>query len=62
MRSITIAALLLVSFSYFDNPVHAQTAESCKTCRDYNVACLRSHSAAACKAEYEVCMKRCRKK
>jgi hypothetical protein len=62
MNSIVVATLVLVALCCTHQSARAETVESCKTCREYNVACLRNHSAAACKGEYEICMKHCREK
>jgi hypothetical protein len=40
----------------------AQQSDACKTCRDFQQACLKAHSAAACNTDYAICMKHCRKK
>jgi hypothetical protein len=62
MKSIIVAMLVLVFLSCGHQSARAETAESCKTCREYNVACLRNHSPTACRSEYEICMKHCREK
>jgi hypothetical protein len=42
---------------------HAAGSDSCsKDCRDYQQACLKAHSQAACKTDYDICIKACRKK
>lgn len=33
-----------------------------KDCRDYQRACLKAHSQDACKTDYDICTKACRKK
>ena len=38
----------------------AQAADNCKECRDFHRACLTAHSKAACKTDYDICMKHCR--
>jgi hypothetical protein len=41
----------------------AAGADSCsKDCRDFQQVCLKAHSQAACKTDYDICMKACRKK
>lgn len=58
MRSIAIAiaAILLMSGS------ESRAADDCKICRDQQKACSANYSGKTCKAEYDVCMKSCRKK
>jgi hypothetical protein len=40
----------------------AAQSNDCKLCRDDLRACVRNHSQGACKSEYEICMKHCRRK
>ena len=41
----------------------AAGSDSCiKDCRDFQQACLKAHSQAACKTDYDICTKACRKK
>ena len=41
----------------------AAGSDSCtKDCRDFQQACLKAHSQAACKTDYDICIKACRKK
>jgi hypothetical protein len=58
MKVIVIS--LLVLFAYVSDPVEA--ADSCKDCRDYQRACVKAHTQAACKSEYDICMKHCKEK
>ncbi len=53
---------LLVLFAYASDFVPAVAADSCKDCRDYQRACVKAHTQAACKSEYDICMKHCRDK
>jgi hypothetical protein len=39
----------------------ALAADSCKECREFHKACVQAHSQAACKVDYDICMKHCRK-
>jgi hypothetical protein len=57
-----IAITLLVLFAYVSGLVPVRAADSCKDCRDYQRACVKAHSQAACKSEYDICMKHCRGK
>jgi len=57
--------ILLALFGCMGAPSAAQAAasDSCgKDCRDYQRACLKAHSQEACKTDYDICIKACRKK
>jgi hypothetical protein len=57
-----VAAVLLALLSTL-NTAPAAAPDSCsKDCRDYHRACLKAHSQEACKTDYDICMKACRKK
>jgi hypothetical protein len=60
MKLIGIASLAL--FGYFFTLAPARAADSCKECRDFQRACVKAHSQAACKTDYDICMKHCRQK
>ena len=60
MKVVVIA--LLVLFAYVSGPVTVRAADRCKDCRDYQRACVKAHTQAACKSEYDVCMKHCKEK
>ena len=60
MRVIVI--VLLALFAFVSGPVPVRAADSCKDCRDYQKACLKAHTQAACKSEYDICMKHCKEK
>jgi len=60
-----VVVILLALFGYMDTLSAAQAAgsDNCsKECRDYQRACLKAHSQDACKTDYDICMKACRKK
>jgi hypothetical protein len=59
MRTIAGIAIGLLGFLFTFGAV--QAADSCKECRDFQRACLTAHSQAACKTDYDICMKHCRK-
>jgi hypothetical protein len=40
----------------------AAQSNDCKEYREDLRACVKAHSQGACKANYDICMKRCRKK
>ena len=59
-----VAVILLALFGHGDAPnaASAAAADSCtKDCRDYQRACLKAHSQEACKTDYSICLKMCRK-
>jgi hypothetical protein len=60
MKVVVIA--LLVLFTCVGSPVLVQAADTCKDCRDYQRACVKAHSQAACKTDYDICMKHCKAK
>lgn len=39
----------------------SQEASVCKLCREDYRACKQAHSEAACRTNYDICMKHCRK-
>lgn len=60
-----VAAILLALVGCVGTPSAAQApiSDSCsKDCRDYRRECVKAHSQEACKTEYDICMKVCRKK
>lgn len=61
MRTIVIAIVALGTLFGVVNPIRAQKIDACKECRDFQRACLQAHSKAACKTDYDICMKHCRK-
>ena len=58
MRGIAAAITLLVCNI---TAAQAEQLNSCKQCRDQQQACAKNYSAKTCKAEYDMCMKSCRK-
>ena len=57
-----IAAVLLILLGALSSTQAAGPDSCSKDCRDYHRACLKAHSQEACKTEYDICMKACRKK
>ena len=59
-----VVLLVLALVGCISAPSAAQAAsDSCtKDCRDFQQACLKAHSQAACKTDYDICMRACRKK
>lgn len=58
MKTITIVSIVVIGYLSILGPVRA--ADNCKECRDFHRACLTAHSKAACKTDYDICMKHCR--
>jgi hypothetical protein len=61
MRPIRILSVLAVSLSV-NTATQAQQTKDCKSCREYQQACLKNHTRDACNNEYNICMKYCGKK
>ena len=55
--SLTAAGALVMGTT----PAAAQS-DDCKLCREDHQACVKAHSQGACKANYDICMKHCRRK
>ena len=59
MRILATALLALVGiFGSIDFAI-AQT--SCKVCADQRAACMKNYAGPACKTEYQMCLKSCKK-
>jgi hypothetical protein len=58
MKALAVSIVLL---GYLSAPGSAFAADSCKECREFHKACVQAHSQAACKVDYDICMKHCRK-
>jgi hypothetical protein len=61
VQAIAIASALALCLSAF-TPARAQQTNDCKSCREYQQACLKNHTRDACNNEYSICMKYCKKK
>ena len=59
MRGIAAAIALLSICSM--TAAQAEQLNSCKQCRDQQQACAKNYSAKTCKAEYDMCLKSCKK-
>ncbi len=60
MRAFAITVLTLLTL--WNTGATVRAADSCKECRDFQRACAKNHSQAACKTDYDICMKHCGKK
>ena len=61
MRTFAIL-LVLLGHCFVLNAAPAAQSDDCKLCREDHKACVKNHSQAACKTEYDICMKHCRRK
>jgi hypothetical protein len=55
-----ILAVVLVLLCMIDAAL-AQS-DDCKLCREDYQACVKAHSQGACKSNYDICLKHCRRK
>jgi hypothetical protein len=61
MRTLA-AVLVLLGHCVVTGVAPAAQSNDCKVCGDYRRACVKAHSQGACKSEYDICMKHCRRK
>jgi hypothetical protein len=61
---IKVAIVFFLSLSgWLGASTATQAANSCsKECLEYQRACRQAHSQAACKTDYDICMKHCKVK
>jgi hypothetical protein len=59
---ISALATISVLLGYVASAAPARSQDQCKTCREDYLACTQAHSKDACKANYDICLKHCRKK
>jgi hypothetical protein len=57
-----VAAVLVTLLCALCSSQAVGSGNCAKDCRDYERACLKAHSQDACKTDYDICMKACRKK
>jgi hypothetical protein len=60
MRAIAAIVIVLLSFCSFSS-AQAEPSNSCKQCRDQQQACAKNYGSKACKTDYDLCMKSCKK-
>lgn len=58
MRGIVLALFPLAILFAVDGPALAQ---SCKDCAEQRKACMKNYAGPACKTEYQICIKSCKK-
>jgi len=61
MRLIAVAALVLLGSWLGQEMAQAQSSNDCNKCREQQRACMSNYSAKTCKAEYDICIKGCKK-
>ncbi|HYS85345.1 MAG TPA: hypothetical protein VEN78_10140 [Bradyrhizobium sp.] len=40
---------------------HVAQAQTCKVCAEQRAACMKNYAGPACKTEYQMCIKSCKK-
>ena len=60
MRSLAIAVLTVVGLAGNPGPARAEQP-SCKVCAEQRGACMKNYAGPACKTEYQMCLKSCKK-
>jgi hypothetical protein len=60
MRTLTVV-LVLFGYGCMTDAAPATQADECKLCREDYQACVKAHSQGACKANYDICLKHCRR-
>lgn len=58
MRSVAVAISVLAGLLAGAYSARAQT---CKVCADQRAACMKNYAGPACKTEYKMCLKACKK-
>jgi hypothetical protein len=58
MRKLVFTFSVLVSLVA---AYHAAWAQTCKVCAEQRAACMKNYAGPACKTEYQMCMKSCKK-
>jgi hypothetical protein len=61
MKVLAIVSVLL-GCAWVAGAAPAGAQDECKACREDYQACTKAHSKDACKTNYEICLKHCRKK
>jgi len=58
MRNLALAVFALAGLLVAPQATIAQT---CKVCADQRAACMKNYAGPACKTEYQMCRKACKK-
>lgn len=59
MRSVALVASVLIGL--FAALAGASAQPSCRVCMDQQKACMKNYAGPACKTEYRMCLKACKK-
>ncbi|MET4294675.1 hypothetical protein ACVW1A_007810 [Bradyrhizobium sp. LB1.3] len=58
MRNLAAWLVVWAALLSSGQPVWAQT---CKICSEQRAACMKNYAGPACKTEYQMCLKSCKK-
>jgi hypothetical protein len=58
MKKIVLTVSVLTALVAFERAAFAQT---CKVCAEQRAACMKNYAGPACKTEYQMCLKSCKK-
>ena len=58
MRNFAVAVFALAGLLAASEAARAQ---SCKVCAEQRAACMKNYAGPACKTEYKMCLKACKK-
>lgn len=58
MRNLAVAMSVLAGLLASEQAARAQT---CKVCVEQRAACMKNYAGPACKTEYQMCLKACKK-
>ncbi|HEX7921663.1 MAG TPA: hypothetical protein VF583_11965 [Bradyrhizobium sp.] len=58
INRITLALSVLAALLTSEGGAQAQ---SCKVCAEQRAACMKNYAGPACKTEYKMCLKACKK-
>lgn len=59
MRNVFLTLSVLTALFAVSTTAQAQT--SCKVCAEQQKACMKNYAGPACKTEYQMCLKACKK-
>ena len=59
MRNVVLTLSLLTAVFAVNATAQAQT--SCRVCAEQQKACMKNYAGPACKTEYQMCLKACKK-
>ncbi|MET3299009.1 hypothetical protein [Bradyrhizobium diazoefficiens] len=61
MKSKKSLAIGLTALAGLLGGEHAAQAQTCKVCTEQRAACMKNYAGPACKTEYQMCLKSCKK-